>query len=628
MDALRQEVAQLSANNPSERVEALRMEVAALSRANPAERLEQIHRDVAHIALNNPSERLEHLGREVAHLAAQSRMSARNAEDRLEQIETSLREKARGTSGPAPDRATSPAKAAQAGATAEAVDRNSHAELETYLRYPEADDDYDSDMIAAAQRAARLADNSARTAAARTGPTRYQIPYGEFLPDDNSPTSRLGLMVAVVILLLAGAVMLFLKAKQWTLIEPQKPAAMLSETHNPSHAKQARLAPSEPTPSPVPAAVPAAAPAATGPMTTEIVPGKPTPVVTGSTPAAPPLSGRELQLWVAAKPEASAATEPQPEPAKPALSDESVREAAIKGNLSAQFSVGQNYLTGSEGEPNMSGDDRFVRAARWFRRAAEGGHAPSQYRLATLYELGQGTQRDFAEAEKWYLLAANQGHIKAMHNLAVLAVSGNKRSANYGTGTKWFREAASYGLVDSQYNLAILYERGMGVTKSLSEAYFWFALAARQQDTNAVHKRDEIGAKFLPNERSRLDGIIADWTPKARNSEVNRIAQEPPLTLPEDRAPAPKPVATANSAVMRATWQPTAPQTVQRSGNAEMIAEAQRLLTQMGYKPGPVDGTTGPRTDAAVRSFQRRVGMAETGAVTQDLIVKMAFLPL
>jgi localization factor PodJL len=224
-----------------------------------------------------------------------------------------------------------------------------------------------------------------------------------------------------------------------------------------------------------------------------------------------------------------------------------------------------------------------------------------------------------------------------MHNLAVLSASGDNRSASTVAAAKWFREAAAYGLVDSQYNLGILYERGLGVPKSVAEAYFWFALAARQNDAKAVEKRNAVAARLTSAEREKMDSIVADWTPKARIEDVNRAAPEPPVALEEDgTAPSPKPVATVpHSAVMRASWHPDVaavavrPEAAQtNSAQLNVIAEAQRLLAERGYDPGPVDGRPGPRTEAAVRSFQRRAGLAETGQITQSLIVKMAFLPL
>jgi localization factor PodJL len=164
----------------------------------------------------------------------------------------------------------------------------------------------------------------------------------------------------------------------------------------------------------------------------------------------------------------------------------------------------------------------------------------------------------------------------------------------------------------------------------VAEAYFWFALAGRQQDANALQKQDEIGRQLTPAEREKMDSIVAAWKPKARIEDVNRVAPEPPAAAQGDDKPVgPTPVAAApNTAVMRASWKPDIAPVSRSSAQTEMIAEAQRLLKRMGYEAGPVDGRQGPRTQAAVRSFQRRAGLAETGQITQALIVKMAFLPL
>jgi len=46
----------------------------------------------------------------------------------------------------------------------------------------------------------------------------------------------------------------------------------------------------------------------------------------------------------------------------------------------------------------------------------------------------------------------------------------------------------------------------------------------------------------------------------------------------------------------------------------------QRRLTELGYKPGPIDGVDGPRTRAAIRAFERAEGMPETGIATPEVI--------
>ena len=50
----------------------------------------------------------------------------------------------------------------------------------------------------------------------------------------------------------------------------------------------------------------------------------------------------------------------------------------------------------------------------------------------------------------------------------------------------------------------------------------------------------------------------------------------------------------------------------------------QRRLRLAGARPGAVDGRFGPRTEAAVRRFQRRVGMTVDGRVNRATAVKLA----
>ena len=70
----------------------------------------------------------------------------------------------------------------------------------------------------------------------------------------------------------------------------------------------------------------------------------------------------------------------------------------------------------------MYGNGRGVRqddeeAVRWYRRAAEQGHASGQYNLGFMYENGRGVRRDRVEAARWYQLAAEQGNASAQERL-------------------------------------------------------------------------------------------------------------------------------------------------------------------------------------------------------------------
>ena len=54
--------------------------------------------------------------------------------------------------------------------------------------------------------------------------------------------------------------------------------------------------------------------------------------------------------------------------------------------------------------------------------------------------------------------------------------------------------------------------------------------------------------------------------------------------------------------------------------SAKYTREAQQLLTQLGYNPGPIDGDCGRRTVAAVKAFQRNAGITQDGWIDQDLL--------
>ena len=49
-------------------------------------------------------------------------------------------------------------------------------------------------------------------------------------------------------------------------------------------------------------------------------------------------------------------------------------------------------------------------------------------------------------------------------------------------------------------------------------------------------------------------------------------------------------------------------------------AELQRRLTELGYKPGPIDGVAGPRTTNAIKKFQHDHKLPVTGNLDAETI--------
>lgn len=274
-----------------------------------------------------------------------------------------------------------------------------------------------------------------------------------------------------------------------------------------------------------------------------------------------------------------------------------LRVAASGGDSAAQFEIATRYMEGRFVQQD------FAAAAHWYGLAADQGSVPAAYRLGSFYEQGRGVDRDTDSAIAWYEQSARGGNPRGMHNLAVMAAegrgAGGATAPDFERASGWFRAAADRGLSDSQFNLAVLYARGMGVERDLLESYKWFALAANAGDSEAVGRRDEVagvlGEEALALARARVD----NWQ-----------------AVPIDRA-------AVSVAQPEGGWD-DAP--VRASGGGEvsatqtMIAQAQALLAQRGYEPGPADGLIGPRTTDAVRAFRQSVGLGDTGTIDEALL--------
>ena len=60
-----------------------------------------------------------------------------------------------------------------------------------------------------------------------------------------------------------------------------------------------------------------------------------------------------------------------------------------------------------------------------------------------MYSHGQGVPQDYIEAAKWYRLAAEQGHADAQHNLGVLYLQGQGVPQDYVLAHMWVNLAAA-----------------------------------------------------------------------------------------------------------------------------------------------------------------------------------------
>jgi localization factor PodJL len=155
----------------------------------------------------------------------------------------------------------------------------------------------------------------------------------------------------------------------------------------------------------------------------------------------------------------------------------------------------------------------------------------------------------------------------------------------------------SYDLPDSQFKLGVLAEHGLGMQKDLAAAYKWFSLAAAHGDAEAVKRREVIRVQLAPSTLSKADAELKAWKAKPAIANANEVADNP-------------------------AWAAAAPATEAVS----LVARAQTLLNKLGYDVGAPDGLVGSRIRAAVKLFQQRNGLAETGEVTIPLVTQLEHL--
>jgi peptidoglycan hydrolase-like protein with peptidoglycan-binding domain len=63
--------------------------------------------------------------------------------------------------------------------------------------------------------------------------------------------------------------------------------------------------------------------------------------------------------------------------------------------------------------------------------------------------------------------------------------------------------------------------------------------------------------------------------------------------------------------------------TMAKGGHRENVRAAQQALRDQGMDPGSVDGVMGPKTQAALRDYQKKEGLKETGRLDAETMSKL-----
>lgn len=120
--------------------------------------------------------------------------------------------------------------------------------------------------------------------------------------------------------------------------------------------------------------------------------------------------------------------------------------------------------------------------------------------------------RDYAEAVKWWKQAAEKGHARAQNGLGVLYRDGDLGEPDKKAAAHWFRRSAENGYVYAMYSLGLLYRDGDGVARDDIEAHKWFNLASTLNfDPKAQFQRDLIARRMSREAIAEAERRAQEW---------------------------------------------------------------------------------------------------------------------
>ncbi len=151
-----------------------------------------------------------------------------------------------------------------------------------------------------------------------------------------------------------------------------------------------------------------------------------------------------------------------------------------------------------------------------------------------------------------------------------------------------FKTLANHNDADAQYMLGYMYALGEGVTQDYINAHKWLNIAASQGKDGARKARDRVAGRMSRSQITRAQQLARNWKPV-------------PTQIPRSFAS-------------------SQPQTTVYISSRNTIRDVQRRLSELGYQPGPADGSPGSRTRNAIRHYQMDNRLTVNGRVTRQLV--------
>ncbi len=315
-------------------------------------------------------------------------------------------------------------------------------------------------------------------------------------------------------------------------------------------------------------------------------------------------------------------------PALPAAAPPEQRELEAKarqGDIEAQMGLAEALTSETPTNPQ---DIR--RAVYWYGQAAAKGDADACWTLAELFRGDLGIPEDMEQAAVWYTKAAQLGHAEAAFDLGLLYTEGDGVERNTGLAARWFELAADAGIARALFMLGTLYEQGVDGAPDLDAARAWYRRARDSGDAAAGQalRRLDAGGRNVEVAEGPPAGMLGGppGSAVARRSKAQASGQLPADDADDEaeeggavrQAGAATPMVSGAAAGARPVAS-AAPVPVDQAG----VREIQARLIKLGLHRGKPDGFLGKRTVAAIRAYQKSVGLPVDGKASQALLKRL-----
>lgn len=185
------------------------------------------------------------------------------------------------------------------------------------------------------------------------------------------------------------------------------------------------------------------------------------------------------------------------------------------------------------------------------------------------------------------------------------------RNGDYATARReLWRPAALEGNAEAAYTLGLMHRDGKGVDRDGEQALKWLRIAAALGDGRAMLA---LGRAYERGDPARRDKTRAmAWYRLAADHLPVGVNRDAALRGHHRIAYLAGAGAERQAGALADKWRADLP-------TFAMVLRIQDGLASFGYPVGPVDGIVGPKTRGAIRSYQKRNGLAATGQATGDL---------